>query len=339
MMKTKSYTKVLGVLLAIVSVCTLFFNWVSAAKYVKSMTQTASGLLSILGIESDNVSEKIDMAIEQAMSGLSIQISRAADDTGVSQKDMQTISKSTKKIISSVKDFALSPRDISVISSSLGKVIKLVDKYTDSSGDNSLTAPTEVKTLLTVIRIFILLVTLLGIIVIVTRVLEKSKGWDIAFFISMILLAALFILATVAINKELMGQKFDYYLTVNSNVLRLTLWPFIGLLCALPMKLLPNIKRTATATPALVCANCGGKLEASERFCSHCGAPVSPAKQETAASVCPTCGASIGDGYAFCPNCGSPVEQHTESGWVCPDCGVTLEDNVNFCPTCGHPKI
>ena len=336
-MKTKSYTKVLGVLLAVVSVCTLLFNWVSAANYVKSVMQAASGLLSIFGMESDTVSEKLNREIEQAMSNLSNRIYNAADDTGVSQKDIQTIAKSTKKIISSVKDFALSPRDAAVISSSLGKVIKLGDKYTDSSGNNSLAAPTEVKTLLTVIRIFIALVTLLGIIVIAARALGKSKGWDIAFFISMILLAASFILATAAINKELMGQTFDYYLTVNSKVLRLTLWPFIGVLCAFPMGLLPKFKRTAA--PALVCANCGGKIDASERFCSHCGAPVSQVRQAAGSSVCPTCGASVGDGYAFCPNCGSPVEQHTASGWVCPDCGVTLDNNTRFCPTCGHPKI
>ena len=327
MMKTKSYTKILGVLLAIVSVCTLFFNWVSAAKYVKSMTQTASGLLSTFGMD-ENAANMLDSAIESAMRSLSDEIYRSADSRGIYQDDLQVISKSTKKILASVKDYALSPRDVSVISSSLGNTIKTVEKYTRTSDNNSLEGLVEVKTLLTVIRIFISMVTLLGIVVIVTRVLGKSKGLDVVYFILMLLLTAAFIACTIAGNKEL-----------EINVFRLTLWPFIGVLCALPMKLLPNIKRTVVTAPALICANCGGKLEASERFCSHCGTPVSQAKREATASVCLTCGASVGDGYAFCPNCGSPVEQHTASGWVCPDCGVTLEDSVNFCPTCGHPKI
>lgn len=326
-MKTKSYTKTLGVLLAIMSVCTLFFNWVSAAKYVKSMTQTASGLLSTFGMD-ENAANMLDSAIESAMRSLSDEIYRSADSSGIYQDDLQVISKSTKKILASVKDYALSPRDVSVIFSSLGNAIKTAEKYTGTSDNNSLEGLVEVKTLLTVIRIFISMVTLLGIVVIVTRVLGKSKGLDVVYFILMLLLTAAFIACTIAGNKEL-----------EINVFRLTLWPFIGVLCALPMKLLPNIKRTVVTAPALICANCGGKLEASERFCSHCGTPVSQAKREATASVCLTCGASVGDGYAFCPNCGSPVEQHTASGWVCPDCGVTLEDNVNFCATCGHPKI
>lgn len=335
-MKTKSYTKLIGIVLAVVSVFTLLFNWVSAAKYVKSITKAASGLLSMFGMD-ENAGNIIGSAIEEAMGSLSDEMYRSADSTGIYQDDLKVVSNSTKKIISSVKDLALSPRDVSVISSSLGKAIKVAEKYTGSSGTNSLGVPTEVKTLLTVVSIFISLVTLLGLIVIVTRVLGKSKGWDIAFFISMILLAASFILATAAINKELMGQTFDYYLTIDSKVLRLTLWPFIGVLCAFPIGLLPNIKHAAA--PALVCANCGGKVDASERFCSHCGAPVSQVRQASAAAVCPTCGASVGDGYAFCPSCGSPVEQHTASGWVCPDCGVTLDGSTRFCPTCGHPKI
>ena len=261
---------------------------------MKSMTQTASGLLSTFGMD-ENAANMLDSAIESAMRSLSDEIYRSADSRGIYQDDLQVISKSTKKILASVKDYALSPRDVSVISSSLGNTIKTVEKYTGTSDNNSLEGLVEVKTLLTVIRIFISMVTLLGIVVIVTRVLGKSKGLDVVYFILMLLLTAAFIACTIAGNKEL-----------EINVFRLTLWPFIGVLCALPMKLLPNIKRTVATAPALICANCGGKLEASERFCSHCGTPVSQAKREATASVCLTCGASVGDGYAFCPNCGSP---------------------------------
>lgn len=41
-MKTKSYTKYLGILLVIVSVFTLFFNWISAARYIKNLQKAAS---------------------------------------------------------------------------------------------------------------------------------------------------------------------------------------------------------------------------------------------------------------------------------------------------------
>lgn len=44
-MKTKSYTKYLGILLVIVSVFTLFFNWISAARYIKNLQKAASDSL------------------------------------------------------------------------------------------------------------------------------------------------------------------------------------------------------------------------------------------------------------------------------------------------------
>ena len=44
-MKTKAYTKYLGILLVIVSVFTLFFNWISAARYIKNLQKAASDSL------------------------------------------------------------------------------------------------------------------------------------------------------------------------------------------------------------------------------------------------------------------------------------------------------
>ena len=336
MMKTKSYTKVLGVLLAIVSVCTLFFNWVSAARYVNNLKKLATSSFDFLpDAEYPAAAEKIMDGIDELDDVLDY-VKNFTDNAdavssyfGIPAGTLRSFAKKVTRCTNAVKDFALSPRDVALIAADSGSLFDFATKYSLIDADSSQMQDIKtVKTVLVFVTVVFWVILLLGIGVVVMRVLGKSKGLDVVYFILMLLLAAAFIVCTIAGNKKL-----------EINVLRLTLWPFIGVLCALPMKLLPNIKRTAATAPALVCANCGGKLEASERFCSHCGAPVSQAKQETAASVCPTCGASVGDGYAFCPNCGSPVERHTASGWVCPDCGVTLEDNVNFCPTCGHPKI
>ena len=60
-MKTKSYTKYLGILLVIVSVFTLFFNWISAARYIKNLQKAAS---DSLGFFSDH--SYTDALIEDA---------------------------------------------------------------------------------------------------------------------------------------------------------------------------------------------------------------------------------------------------------------------------------
>lgn len=173
------------------------------------------------------------------------------------------------------------------------------------------------------------------------RVLGRSQNLDIAYFAVMILLALAAIIVTIWANGKL-----------EDSVLRLTLWPFLGVLCAVPMKLLPNIKASAytparantrvyarPSAPALTCASCGSRLDPSERFCSHCGAPAAQARPAAAATICQTCGAAVDNGYAFCPNCGSPVTRYAPTSWVCPTCGATLDANTRFCPTCGHPKI
>ena len=64
-MKTKSYTKYLGILLVIVSVFTLFFNWISAARYIKNLQKAAS---DSLGFFSDY--SYTDALIEDAIDSL-----------------------------------------------------------------------------------------------------------------------------------------------------------------------------------------------------------------------------------------------------------------------------
>ena len=58
-MKTKSYTKYLGILLVIVSVFTLFFNWISAARYIKNLQKAASDSLGFFSDYSLAIPPKI----------------------------------------------------------------------------------------------------------------------------------------------------------------------------------------------------------------------------------------------------------------------------------------
>ena len=72
-MKTKSYTKYLGILLVIVSVFTLFFNWISAARYIKNLQKAAS---DSLGFFSDY--SYTDALIEDAIDSLTFRPTKRA---------------------------------------------------------------------------------------------------------------------------------------------------------------------------------------------------------------------------------------------------------------------
>ena len=305
-MKTKSYTKYLGILLVIVSVFTLFFNWISAARYIKNLQKAAS---DSLGFFSDY--SYTDALIEDAIDSLDDTL----DDLRDSAEDLEyyydipankarSVAKKATRILKTIKDFALSPCDAALICADASSILRTAVKYemiSESTTDSD--EYKRGKTIMFVISLMFWAALLLGIAALAMRVLGRSQNLDIAYFAVMILLALAAIIVTIWANGKL-----------EDSVLRLTLWPFLGVLCAIPMKLLPNIKASAytparantrayarPSAPALTCASCGSRLDPSERFCSHCGAPTPQARPAAAATICQTCGATVDNGYTVRP--------------------------------------
>jgi len=240
-MKTKSYTKYLGILLVIVSVFTLFFNWISAARYIKNLQKAAS---DSLGFFSDY--SYTDALIEDAIDSLDDTL----DDLRDSAEDLEyyydipankarSVAKKATRILKTIKDFALSPCDAALICADASSILRTAVKYemiSESTTDSD--EYKRGKTIMFVISLMFWAALLLGIAALAMRVLGRSQNLDIAYFAVMILLALAAIIVTIWANGKL-----------EDSVLRLTLWPFLGVLCAVPMKLLPNIKASAY-TPA-----------------------------------------------------------------------------------------
>lgn len=332
-MKTKSYTKYLGILLVIVSVLTLFLNWISAARYIKDLKN--SSYFSYAGGMIEGVIDDLDDTLDD--------LKDSAEDLeyyyDVPAGKARSVAKKGVHILKTIKDFALSPRDAALISADGSSILRTLAKYDVIDKDSS--ELKRAKTVMFFVSLMFWAALLFGIAALVMRVLGRSQSLDVAYFVVMILLALATIIATIWANGKL-----------EDSVLRLTLWPFIGVLCAVPTKLLPNIKASSyaparantrsyarPAAPAMTCASCGSKIDPSERFCSHCGAPAARPRPAAAGTVCQTCGATVDNGYTFCPNCGSPVTRPVPTSWVCPTCSATLDANTRFCPNCGHPKI
>jgi len=60
------------------------------------------------------------------------------------------------------------------------------------------------------------------------------------------------------------------------------------------------------ASKGATCEQCGATMEAGQRFCSKCGAPVSR-------FVCPSCGKKVRADDLFCSSCGCQVEVQMEA--------------------------
>lgn len=71
------------------------------------------------------------------------------------------------------------------------------------------------------------------------------------------------------------------------------------------------------------CPKCKRRNPNTNKFCKHCGAPLS--------DTCPKCGKSVSFGHKFCPECGSPMVIAKK----CNKCGAEISDKQKFCPECG----
>ncbi len=82
----------------------------------------------------------------------------------------------------------------------------------------------------------------------------------------------------------------------------------------------------------MYCPNCGGPVQAGERFCANCGNnQPAEAKQH-----CPSCGKEWEGDSEFCPFCGHSVaSKETERTSFCRNCGHTLTGTASFCSHCG----
>ena len=184
-MKTKSYTKYLGILLVIVSVFTLFFNWISAARYIKNLQKAAS---DSLGFFSDY--SYTDALIEDAIDSLDDTL----DDLRDSAEDLEyyydipankarSVAKKATRILKTIKDFALSPCDAALICADASSILRTAVKYemiSESTTDSD--EYKRGKTIMFVISLMFWAVLLLGIAALAMRVLGRSQNLDIAYF-------------------------------------------------------------------------------------------------------------------------------------------------------------
>lgn len=73
----------------------------------------------------------------------------------------------------------------------------------------------------------------------------------------------------------------------------------------------------------IICSNCQSKVEATSKFCHHCGDPLSKKTQ------CPECNFENPDNARFCSGCG-----HNLQNKIC-ECGEELSAGAKFCNNCG----
>jgi len=83
-------------------------------------------------------------------------------------------------------------------------------------------------------------------------------------------------------------------------------------------------QNTPGPAPTVTCPKCGQAVPQGSKFCSGCGADMTPQ-----GAKCPKCGAAVAAGAKFCGECGTPMSA------VCKKCGKDLNPGAKFCPECG----
>jgi len=83
-------------------------------------------------------------------------------------------------------------------------------------------------------------------------------------------------------------------------------------------------QNTPAATPTTPCPKCGQAVPQGSKFCSGCGADMTPQ-----GATCTKCSKPIAPGAKFCGNCGAPQSA------TCTKCGKDLKPSAKFCPECG----
>ncbi len=86
----------------------------------------------------------------------------------------------------------------------------------------------------------------------------------------------------------------------------------------------------APAPEAAYCPACHAANKQGAKFCSSCGASMTPPEPKPAEKTSPGCGAAVPDGSKFCTECGMSLQPP-----VCA-CGATLEPGSKFCNQCGR---
>jgi DNA-directed RNA polymerase subunit RPC12/RpoP len=83
------------------------------------------------------------------------------------------------------------------------------------------------------------------------------------------------------------------------------------------------------------CPSCGIDNPEDSKFCTGCGATLTP-PAATGGAACPGCGATIPADSKFCVSCGRPVAAEAPAAAPsCTSCGAKLEPGSQFCTACG----
>lgn len=121
-----------------------------------------------------------------------------------------------------------------------------------------------------------------------------------------------------------------------------------------------GIAQTVDTRESKACGNCKVTIEASARFCPHCGFDTNQAGNEKNDNVtaCSSCKTEFSKSSKFCPDCGKPYNPCAFCGTdlvsnsskchvcdkavpiPCPKCGELVKDeNSKFCPECGESLL
>ncbi len=93
----------------------------------------------------------------------------------------------------------------------------------------------------------------------------------------------------------------------------------------------------STESVSYVCAKCGKKAKAADKFCSACGGEIEKKVAVKEEYACVKCGKKAKASDKFCNACGGEIEKRSavKEEFACVKCGKSASGKEKFCSECG----
>lgn len=275
-----SPTKIICLVLAVLTVLTMFLPWMSIS------LDTKYGKMDVNGILEDVLGSSLEDAID-SVKNLDVEdlIRSFSDITAAQLRDFRSAKKSALALLRGISDGKLSPVETMSALFSTAKVMRVMARYDSGSEDAYRTAAAAATAVALVFLVLILTAVLFLVLTVLNILRDKRKG-GVAPLVLYSVLSALYFLIIIGLNAAIASEIANSYTLRLLGIDRLRVFHFtvypplgIGMLAALLVLRVSGKPKTIPCTANAARQNtgswecaCGNVNSETESCCTLCGA-------------------------------------------------------------------
>ncbi|MBR4462484.1 MAG: zinc-ribbon domain-containing protein [Erysipelotrichaceae bacterium] len=338
----KTLKKIISILLATLSLLMLFMPWVSLRNKEDMNAMFIDELGYYYNIDSyTELKNGLRKLVKEELQDFADEVRE--DNIKVNVNDLL-------KIYDYVIDYKVNPNEADYIASKTAPLLKKITQYLDKevvmfADEEDLKMVSAMKQAALGLNVYhgLYIASFVAFALAVLAILtDRFKIAKFLNFLVRLVMVAATATGVFFFNRYIDTQPYPAYLAV----LKITVWPILALLLALPdglyLGIIDKLAGSIDLKPAL--ANVGNKVRELKPVLENAGNKVKEEvskiptgdlkntfKSVSGGWVCPDCGSRNGASSRFCSNCGKVNPNIV----VCPSCGKELKEHEAYCPDCG----